>query len=148
MTAEEVIRTLGLQRHREGGAFFETFKDAAADSDGRPRSTAIYYLLKAGERSHWHRVDAAEVWHHYAGAPIALRISTDGRTVARHTLGDDLAAGERPQLVVPAGAWQSAESLGDWTLAGCTVAPGFSFDGFELAPADWQPGADDSGGGP
>lgn len=139
MTAEDVIRALGLERHREGGAFRETFRDAAHDAGARPRSTAIYYLLQAGERSHWHRIDAAEVWHHYAGAPLTLRITEDGRTTAAWVLGDDLAAGEHPQLAVPAGAWQSAESRGAWSLVGCTVAPGFSFDGFELAPAGWAP---------
>lgn len=140
MTAEQVIQALGLERHPEGGAFRETFRDAQADVEGRPRSTAIYYLLKAGERSHWHRVDAAEVWHHYAGAPLTLRVSPDGGAVETHELGDDLAAGQRPQAVVPAGAWQSAESRGDWTLAGCTVAPAFEFARFELAPDGWTPG--------
>jgi predicted cupin superfamily sugar epimerase len=137
LTAPEVIRLLELQPHAEGGHFRETFRDAR-QSDGRSASTAIYFLLARGERSHWHRVDAVEVWHYYAGAPLALSIAaTDGTTV--HRLGPDLAAGERPQAVVPAGAWQAAESLGDWTLVGCTVAPGFSFTGFELAPADWSP---------
>jgi hypothetical protein len=140
-TARQIVEALGLERHPEGGAFRETFRDAAADTGGRPRSTAIYYLLEAGEASHWHRVDAAEVWHHYAGAPLTLKISADGRGVETLTLGDDLLAGQRPQAVVPAGAWQSAASLGAWTLAGCTVAPGFDFAGFELAPADWAPGS-------
>jgi uncharacterized protein len=137
LTAAEVIRLLELQPHPEGGHFRETFRDAR-QIDGRSASTAIYFLLARGERSHWHRVDAVEVWHYYAGAPLALSIAgTDGTTV--HRLGPDLAAGERPQAVVPAGAWQAAESLGAWTLIGCTVAPGFSFTGFELAPADWSP---------
>jgi len=137
LTAADVIRLLALEPHPEGGHFCETFRDPR-NVDGRAASTAIYFLLAAGERSHWHRVDAVEVWHHYAGAPLALGIADAGGTrIVR--LGSDLAAGERPQAAVPAGAWQSAESLGAWTLAGCTVAPGFEFSGFELAAKDWAP---------
>ncbi|MCP5368308.1 MAG: cupin domain-containing protein [Hyphomicrobiales bacterium] len=135
LTADQVIAALGLRPHPEGGHFRETFRDAAPDSEpggGRGASTAIYFLLRGGEESAWHRVDAAEVWHHYAGAALALRIGKD--TI---TLGTDLAAGQRPQAVVPAHAWQSARSLGDWTLVGCTVAPAFEFAGFEMAPQGW-----------
>lgn len=137
MTADEVIGLLDLKPHPEGGHFRETFRDNRT-AGGLAASTAIYFLLARGERSHWHRVNAAEVWHHYAGAPLALHIADDNaaRTL---TLGADLAAGERPQAVVPARAWQAAHSLGDWTLVGCTVAPGFEFAGFELAPPDWSP---------
>ena len=132
LAADEVVRLLGLAPHPEGGHYRETFRDAATVGAGRAASTAIYFLLRAGERSRWHRVDAAEVWHFYLGAPLALRVAAAGeRTTLR--LGAGLAAGERPQLVVPAGAWQSAASLGAWTLVGCTVAPGFEFSGFELA---------------
>jgi predicted cupin superfamily sugar epimerase len=139
LAAADVIRLLDLKAHPEGGHFGETFRDAAK-LGGRAASTAIYFLLASGERSHWHRIDAAEVWHHYAGAPLALEIAApDGRAVTRLRLGPDLAAGERPQAVVPAHGWQAAESLGDWTLAGCTVAPGFEFTGFELAPPGWTP---------
>ena len=110
------------------------------ESAGRAASTAIYFLLARGERSRWHRVDAAEAWHYYAGAPLELEISADGNApVERLRLGVDLAAGERPQAVVPAHAWQAAASLGDWTLVGCTVAPGFMFSGFEMAPPEWAP---------
>jgi uncharacterized protein len=138
MTADEIIAALGLEPHPEGGWYVQTFVDGAG-VDGRARSTAIYFLLKAEERSHWHRVDAAEIWHWHAGSPIALQIAgSDGQT-ATHVLGSDLSAGQRPQVVVPAHAWQSARSLGEWTLVGCTVAPGFRFDGFELAPPGWQP---------
>lgn len=134
MTADEVVRHLALAPHPEGGYFRETFRDAARE-DGRAASTAIYYLLRAGERSRWHRVrDAAEVWHWYSGAP--LRLDIDG---ASHRLGPDILAGEAPQAVVPAGSWQAAESLGDWTLVGCTVAPGFEFSSFEMAPPSWAP---------
>lgn len=139
--ADAIIRSLGLQPHPEGGHFRETFRDpATTGGKGRGASTAIYYLLRAGERSHWHRVDAAEVWHWYGGAPLELAISADGETAATAVLGPDIAAGQRPQIVVPAKAWQAARSLGAWTLAGCTVAPAFRFEGFEMAPPDWQPG--------
>ncbi len=137
-TAEEIIAALGMQRHPEGGWYAETFRDG--DGNNRGASTAIYYLLQAGERSHWHRVrDAAEVWHFYAGDPLLLRIS-DGMTVEEIRLGTDLAAGERPQAVVPANAWQAAEPLGAFTLVGCTVAPGFEFSSFEMAEPGWKPG--------
>ena len=139
LSASDVIRLLALKPHPEGGHFRETFCDTVGGARGA--STAIYFLLARGERSHWHRVDAAEVWHHYAGAPLALEIATGKRApIERVTLGPDLAAGERPQAVVPADAWQAAESLGDWSLVGCTVAPGFEFKGFELAPRGWEPG--------
>ncbi|MTW16777.1 cupin [Rhodoplanes serenus] len=138
MTAAEVIALLGLAPHPEGGHFRETFRDPA-DVAGRAASTAIYFLLARGERSHWHRVDAVEVWHWHAGAPLRLEIAADREAVRTVRLGADLAAGERPQAVVPAGAWQAAETLGDWTLVGCTVAPGFRFEGFELAPPGFSP---------
>lgn len=137
MTAKDIVATLGMQRHPEGGWYAETFRDATGGERGH--STAIYYLLEAGERSHWHRVDAAEVWHWYAGSPLELGLSDGDRTTA-HILGPSILEGERPQLVVPSGAWQAARSLGEWTLVGCTVAPGFQFAGFELAPRDWAPG--------
>ena len=138
LTAKDVKFTLGLQPHPEGGWYAETFADVAEDG-GRSPSTAIYYLLEAGERSHWHKVDAVEVWHYYAGAPLRLSVS-DGRSVDEHILGADLDAGQRPQVVVPRHAWQAAVSTGDFTLVGCTVAPGFQFSGFELADPDWTPG--------
>jgi predicted cupin superfamily sugar epimerase len=138
LSATEVIRLLGLQPHPEGGHYRETFRDATTDASGRAASTAIYFLLAAGEISRWHRVDAAEAWHWHAGAPLALAIADPaGRRIVR--LGADLAAGERPQAVVPRGAWQQAESLGAWTLVGCTVAPGFRFEGFEIAPPGFEP---------
>jgi uncharacterized protein len=138
LSAAEVIALLELSPHPEGGHFRETFRDRRTVDDGRAASTAIYYLLARGERSRWHRVDAAEVWHWHAGAPLALDI-VDGADAKAVRLGSDLRAGERPQAVVPAGAWQQAVSLGDWTLVGCTVSPGFSFDRFELAPPGWSP---------
>lgn len=137
--ARGIVDRFGLEPHPEGGWYRQTFSDESPG--GTVRSTAIYFLLAAGERSHWHRVlHASEVWHHYDGDPIRLRLSADGMTTAEHVLGTDLAAGERPQVVVPLGCWQAAESLGAWTLAGCTVAPGFDFDQFELAPPGWEPG--------
>jgi predicted cupin superfamily sugar epimerase len=138
-SAVDIIRLLRLQPHPEGGHFRETFRDPRVDTAGRAVSTAIYYLLARGERSHWHRVDATEVWHWYAGAPLELAIAEPDRPAGTRRLGPDLAAGEEPQVIVPAHAWQAAESLGDWTLVGCTVAPGFVFDGFELAPPAWDP---------
>lgn len=139
LSAADVVRLLRLQPHPEGGHFRETFRDPRGES-GRAHATAIYYLLARGERSHWHRIDAAEVWHWYAGAPLELGIAEAGRPAVTLRLGCDLAAGEAPQAVVPAQAWQAAKSLGDWTLLGCTVAPGFVFERFELAPPDWTPG--------
>ena len=139
-SAEEIIRLLDLKPHPEGGQFRETFRDART-VDGRAASTAIYFLLARGERSHWHRVDAVEVWHYYAGAPLVLEMAAgeDG-PIRRMKLGPDIAMGERPQGVVAAGHWQAAESMGEWTLVGCTVAPGFEFSAFEMAPPDWSPG--------
>lgn len=140
MTAKELIERLSLQPHPEGGWYREMWR-AEARKGQRPSGTAIYYLLKSGERSHWHRVDAVEIWHYYAGAPLRLSLSEDGAESRDAILGVDLAGGERPQIIVPDGCWQAAESLGDWTLVGCTVSPGFQFEGFELAPKDWTPGA-------
>ena len=137
LTAQQVIARLDLKPHPEGGHFRETFRDPQA-ANGRAVSTAIYFLLARGERSHWHRIDAVEIWHYYAGAPLDLRIARDGATDAIR-LGPNIAGGEQPQAAVPAHAWQSAQSLGDWTLVGCTVAPGFDFSQFELAHADWEP---------
>jgi predicted cupin superfamily sugar epimerase len=137
--ARQIIETLGMEPHPEGGWYVQTFQDIA-DGQERSQSTAIYYLLEAGQASHWHRIDAVEVWHYYAGAPLLLRVS-DGAGIDEHTLGADLALGQRPQVIVPRQGWQSAVSTGEWTLVGCTVAPGFLFSGFELADRDWAPGA-------
>lgn len=138
--AEEIIRTLRMAPHPEGGHYVETFRDHPGP-DGRARSTCIYFLLQAAELSHWHRVDAVETWVWHAGGPLALTISQDGTLATTQSLhlGADLRAGQRPQAVVPAQAWQTAETLGAWTLCSCVVAPGFVFSGFELAPADWRP---------
>jgi hypothetical protein len=138
LSAAEIIRLLDLKPHPEGGHFREVFRDARLVDGARAASTVIYFLLARDERSHWHRIDAAEVWHFYAGAPVALEIAANGRREVI-TVGNDLAAGHRPQAVVPAHAWQAAQSLGDWTLVGCTVAPGFEFAKFEMAPAGWTP---------
>ena len=137
-TAAEIIVRLDLKPHPEGGYFRETFRDPRLDANGRSVSTAIYFLLARGERSHWHRIDAVEVWHYYAGSPLQLQ-TADGEGRRSIALGIDLAAGEIPHAVVPAHVWQSAETTGDWTLAGCTVAPGFDFAAFELAPKGWTP---------
>ena len=145
LSAVDVIARLGLRPHPEGGHYCETFRDAP-QSGGRGAMSAIYYLLSAGERSHWHRIDAAEIWHYYAGAPLELVLSPDGKTATPYRLGCDLTARARPQHVVPKGCWQSARSLGAWTLVGCTVAPAFEFRGFELAPSGWSPAARQGGG--
>ena len=139
LQAEEIVQLLDLKPHPEGGYFRETFRDPRARADGRAVSTAIYYLLGTGDVSEWHRVDAAEVWHFYAGAPLVITMSENRRDASAHHLGPDLARGQRPQFVVPAGWWQTATSLGAWTLVGCTVAPGFDFSRFELASPDWRP---------
>jgi uncharacterized protein len=137
-SATEIIAQLALQPHPEGGHYRETFRDPRQDAGGRSASTAIYFLLARGERSHWHRIDAVEIWHYYAGSALSLQMADDsGKRTVR--LGPDLAAGEVPQAIVPAQAWQAAESTGDWTLVGCTVAPGFDFAKFELAPKEWAP---------
>jgi len=143
MTAAEIIAALGMSRHPEGGWYVETFRDTSAEG-GRGVSTAIYFLLEEGDVSRWHRVrDAAEVWHYYAGAPLEIRIlHEDGGGSFSSVLGIDLNLGERPQVVVPPGRWQTAKSLGEWTLVGCTVAPGFDFSQFELAPPGWEPSSD------
>jgi predicted cupin superfamily sugar epimerase len=133
LNADAIIAQLKLHPHPEGGYFCETFRDDAPH-DGRAASTAIYFLLKAGEVSRWHRVDAAEVWHFYRGAPLELRV---GKTV--HILGPEIEQGQQPQLIVPAGEWQAARSFGEYTLVGCTVAPGFEFSKFELAPEGFEP---------
>ncbi len=129
--ADGLIDRLELRPHPEGGHFRETFRD---ENSGRAHSTAIYFLLKAGEASRWHRIDAAEIWHFYRGAPLELKIGKEIKI-----LGPDIAEGQLPQLVVPPGEWQAARSLGDYTLVGCTVAPGFEFSKFELAQDGYEP---------
>ena len=139
LDAAAIIATLGMQRHPEGGWYAETFRDNP--DGGRGHSTAIYFLLEAGDVSAWHRVrDAAEVWHYLCrGAACAAAFIRMAAASSQMTLGPDLAKGERPQHVVPANRWQTARSLGDWTLVGCTVAPGFDFASFELAEPGWEP---------
>lgn len=139
MTADEVIAALALAPHPEGGWYSETWAAGAVGDEGRPAGTLIHYLLKSGEHSHWHRVDADEVWIYNLGAPLMLRIAEDDSGPARqHLLGPDLAATQSLQVVVPAGHWQAARPLGDWSLVSCVVSPGFRFDGFELAPPDFD----------
>lgn len=134
-----VIAALGLRPHPEGGHYREMWRAPAPEGE-RPAGTAILFLLTAGERSHWHRVDAAETWHWHAGAALTLRLSA-GRGESAIRLGPDLSAGESLLGHVPPGIWQAAESLGAWTLVSCTVCPGFRFEGFELAPPGWAPEA-------
>ncbi|KAJ1545410.1 hypothetical protein HK405_007966 [Cladochytrium tenue] len=163
-TADDLIRLLGMQPHPEGGHYAETWRGGnigGHGEGGRAAGSAIYFLLRAGERSHWHRVtDAAECWHYYGGAPLQLSMAAAAASAAetsagvsaaaeyeaaaagevtRQVLGLDVVGGQRPQLVVPAGWWQAAEPLGDWTLVGCTVSPAFEFSRFVLAPPGWKP---------
>jgi predicted cupin superfamily sugar epimerase len=142
MKLEDVIERLGLKPHPEGGYYAETHRIPDPHGHGhRSQGTAIYYLLGQGDRSHWHRVDATEIWHFYSGAPLELNIAvTDKSKPKTRILGADLAAGQHPQLVVPPHHWQAARSLGEWTLVGCTVSPGFEFAGFEMAAPGWAPG--------
>lgn len=136
MTADQIIDLLNLSPHPEGGYYRQTW---IADNDGRATGTCIYFLLKDGEQSHWHKVDAAEIWLYHAGAPIVLSTAADDTGPARdETLGPDLLNGQRPQLIVPTGHWQAARTTGDWTLVSCTVSPGFQFEGFELAAPDFD----------
>jgi predicted cupin superfamily sugar epimerase len=137
--ARDVIERLTLAPHPEGGWYRETWRDAPAGG-GRGAGTAIHFLLEAGQRSHWHRIDAAELWLWQAGAPLRLETATDGGETAHHRLGPDILGGDRLQACVAAGQWQAAESLGEWSLVACVVAPAFDFAGFELAPAGWRPG--------
>ncbi|KAJ6092774.1 hypothetical protein N7486_008063 [Penicillium sp. IBT 16267x] len=141
LSAQEVIEALGLSPHPEKGYYLETFRDADLTDDISP-STCIYYLLE-GEAglSKWHRVlNAVEVWHYYAGAPMQLSLSwDDGKPTRDIILGNDFAKGHRPQIIVKRGEWQHARCLGDWTLVGCTVAPAFQFESFEMAPEGWEP---------
>jgi predicted cupin superfamily sugar epimerase len=141
---ERIIDALDLVRHPEGGHYVETWRDRVSGG-ARGSGSAIYYLLRAGEVSMWHRIDAAEIWHLYMGGPLELSLSPEGAAVVRHVLGTDISRGERPQVVVPAGVWQSARPLGDWALVGCTVSPAFEFESFELAPVEWAPGASGPG---
>ena len=143
MSPEQIVELLDLKPHPEGGHFRETFRDneGASEAGRRAHATAIYYLLKAGERSRWHRVDAAEIWHWYAGDPLRLSLATSDKEKPTHmVLGPDIVHDERPQHIIPANAWQAAEPMGAWTLVGCTVAPGFEFEHFELKAPDWEPG--------
>ena len=134
MTADQLIEQLGLEPHPEGGHYAETWR-ASTSNGARAAGTAIYYLLEAGEESAWHRIDSTEIWHHYAGAALELRTTADGEAIETIVLGPELSDGQRPQHIIAPGIWQAARSLGDWTLVGCTVSPGFEFAGFEMAPA-------------
>lgn len=136
MSAQEIIEMLSLSPHPEGGHYRETW---VAGGDGRPAGTCIYFLLQGGENNHWHKVDAAEIWHFYAGAPLILSVAkADAGPATQYRLGTDLSAGERPQVIIPPNHWQKAHCTGDYTLVGCTVSPGFQFENFVLA----EPGFD------
>jgi uncharacterized protein len=135
-----IVAALGMRPHPEGGWYVETWRAPDPPDDGRPAASTILFLLAAGERSHWHRVDAAEVWQWSAGAALDLQVHEGGAASTRTIrLGGDVLAGETAQAVVPPGAWQAARPVGAWALVGCIVAPAFTFEGFELAPPDWSP---------
>ena len=136
---DQIIARLGLKPHPEGGHYAETWRHTPEDG-GRGAGTAIYYLLRAGERSHWHRIDATEIWHFHAGDPLVLRLSEDGKAERAVILGGDITGGQAGQMVVLPHVWQAAEPLGAWVLVSCTVSPAFSFEGFEMAPKGWNPG--------
>jgi uncharacterized protein len=138
--SQVIIQAFGMAPHPEGGWYVETFRAPAAPGT-RSSVTAIYFLLQEGQRSHWHAVDASEIWLWHAGSPIQLHLSPGGQQTETILLGTDIAAGESPQAVVPAGIWQSAKSIAGWSLVSCIVAPAFEFDGFTVAPADWSPGS-------
>ncbi len=138
LDADSVINTFGMIPHPEGGWYAEMFRSEAAAGE-RPAVSAIYFLLREGERSHWHAVDATEIWLWHAGSPIRLHLNREGADQESVVLGMDLAGGQRPQAAVPEGVWQAAESTGRWSLVSCVVAPAFHFSGFTLAPPDWTP---------
>lgn len=140
MNPNDIIEKLELVPHPEGGHYRETWRHQ--NGDVRGAGSSIYYLLEAGDRSHWHRIDAAEIWHFYAGAPLELLTYAHGERVVRRVLGPSFRDGQEPQLRIEPGMWQSAASLGDWTLVGCTVSPAFEFDRFEMAPEGWAPPED------
>ena len=136
-SANDLIARLGLERHPEGGWYRQTWIDEAASD--RAHGTCIYFLLEAGQSSHWHKVDAVEIWHFYAGAPLVLSLSkTDQGPAQEFCLGPDLIAGQEPQIIVPKDHWQAAKATDGWALVGCTVCPGFRFEGFTLAPQDFD----------
>lgn len=142
MTPREIINVLNMQPHPEGGWYAETWRERPSGAQPRASGSCIYFLLEHGQRSHWHRVDATEIWHYHAGAGLVLRLAaSDGVSPSDHALGPDLLGGERPQVVVPAHHWQAAEARDGWCLVSCTVSPGFEFSSFEMASADWEPGA-------
>ncbi|MEM8745080.1 MAG: cupin domain-containing protein [Actinomycetota bacterium] len=144
VTPADIIERLGMSPHPEGGHYVETWRGAPG-ADGRAIGTAIHFLLQRGERSHWHRVDADEMWIHNAGSGIELSLApSDAGPVDVHRLSGELDADGAAQVLVPAGSWQAARPVGEWGLVTCVVVPGFDFDGFELAAPGWEPGHNDS----
>lgn len=141
-TAREMIESLGLEPHPEGGWYRETWRAPPASEGARSAGTAILFLLASGQRSHWHRIDATELWLHQAGAPLVLRTARGDRGeggVAEVRLGPDPTAGHAPQHAIRPHQWQAAEASDGWSLVACVVVPGFEFSGFELAPPGWSP---------
>ncbi|SDI46790.1 hypothetical protein SAMN04488026_100383 [Aliiruegeria lutimaris] len=138
MFPAQIISQLGLRQHPEGGWYRQTWIEEPS-TGARAAGTAIYYLLERGQRSHWHKVDATEIWRFYAGDPLILSMSaSEAGPCSEQWLGPNIAARQSPQIIVPKDHWQSARTSGDWALVGCTVSPGFTFDGFTLAPPDFD----------
>lgn len=140
-TPRTIIDALGLAPHPEGGWYRETWR-AEVGEGGRAGGTAIHFLLEAGQRSHWHRVDAAELWLWHAGSPLHVLVEQDDGAIETVRLGGDVTQGYAPQVLVPVNRWQSTEARAGWALVSCVVVPGFDFAGFELAPVGWAPGGD------
>ena len=135
-----LIEQLNLAPHPEGGWYRETWRGPPG-ADGRASGTAIHFLLEAGQGSHWHRVDAEEIWLWHAGSPLTLSLAaTDADAAVHHRLGPDILAGDAPQFRIPAHHWQAAHADKGWALVSCIVVPGFDFAGFMLAPPGWAPG--------
>jgi len=149
-TAKALIEALALATHPEGGWYRELWRDQAEQS-GRARATSIHFLLEAHQRSHWHRVDATEIWLWHAGDPLLLSTSADDAGPVRQVkLGPDVLAGDAPQHIIAPHEWQAATPLpgtAGYTLVSCVVAPGFEFASFELAPPEWRPGGQSDGTG-
>ena len=138
--SRRLIEALGLEPHPEGGWYRETWR-AETEAGGRAPATAILFLLEPGQRSHWHKVDATELWLFHAGSALSLRTAPGHEGPVREArLGGDVLAGEQPQIRIAPGEWQSAEAESGWALVSCIVSPGFDFAGFELAPPGWAPG--------
>ena len=132
--SEKLINILDMKPHPEGGYFSESFRDQENNV------SLIYYLLKKDQRSHWHRLTKNEILHFYKGDPLLVHVSQDGKRSYTNILGDNIDNKENMHVIINAGSWFSMVSSGEYSLIGCTVAPGFNYSDFELAPKNWEPG--------